>query len=46
MIGTLGAVPKDLVRYLSTIGADKITPVITPEGKTILITANILRKYM
>ena len=45
VIGALGAIPKDLVRHLSTIGVDKITPHQLQKA-TLLGTAHILRKYM
>ena len=45
VIGSLGAIPRDLRKHLSTIGLESISP--NQLQKTILLgTAHILRKYL
>ena len=45
VIGALGAIPRDLVKYLKTLGLDKISP--SQLKKAVLLgTAHILRKYL
>ncbi|XP_067126490.1 uncharacterized protein [Centruroides vittatus] len=45
IIGTLGAVPKDLGRHLQTINIDKIT-ICQLQKATLLGSARIIRKYI
>ena len=45
VIGALRAIPRDLVKYLKTLGHDKISP--SQLQKAVLLgTAHILRKYL
>ena len=45
MIGALGAILRDLVKHLKTLGLDKISP--SQLQKAVLLgTAHILRKYL
>ena len=45
VIGALGAIPRDLVKHLKTLGLDKISP--SQLQKAVLLgTAHILRKYL
>ena len=45
VIGSLGAIPKDLRKHLETIGLESISP--SQLQKTVLLgTAHILRKYL
>ena len=45
VIGALGAIPRDLVKHLKTLGLDKISPSQLQKA-TLLGTAHILRKYI
>ena len=45
VIGALGAIPRDLVKHLKTLGLDKISP--SQLQKAVQLgTAHILRKYL
>ena len=45
VIGSLGAIPRDLRKHLRTIGLENISP--SQLQKTVLLgTAHILRKYL
>ena len=45
VIGSLGAIPRDLRKHLRTIGGESISP--SQLQKTVLLgTAHILRKYL
>ena len=45
VIGALGAIPRDLVKHLKTLGLDKISP-NQLQKVALLGTAHILRKYL
>ena len=45
VIGALGAIPRDLIKHLKTLGLDKVSP--SQLQKAVLLgTAHILRKYL
>ena len=45
VIGALGAIPRDLVKHLQTLGLEKISP-NQLQKVALLGTAHILRKYL
>ena len=45
VIGALGAIPRDLVKHLKTLGLDKISP-SQLQNAALLGTAHIQRKYL